>query len=271
MKDKQSDQLPLLVEAVRKSPKYRCVSADFIEALGARELVKRPRLKEAIKATKNKLHQVGGAFIDHRPDYERWLDRLKRVAPGADPFELRRVCAEIMSNHSSTRERLPMLDRFYSETLGDLPPVRSVIDVACGLNPLSIPWMPLARQALYRAYDIYEDLVEFLNGSFGLLGVRGRAEASDVTRASGFEKADLALVLKAIPCLEQVDKTIGPRLLDSLDASHILVSFPARSLCGKSKGMAAGYEAGFRRMIEGRRWDVRRFEFDTELAFLITR
>lgn len=271
MKDKQADQLALLVEAVRKSTKYRSVSADFIGALGARELIKRPRLKEAVKATKNKLHQVGGAFIDHRPDFGRWLDQLKQAASTADPQEMRAVCAEIMSHHASTRERLPVIERFYSETLGHLPPIGSVIDVACGLNPLSIPWMPLARHAVYRAYDIYEDMVEFLNGSFELLGVRGRAEACDVTRASGFERADLALLLKAIPCLEQVDKTAGPHLLDSLDASHILVSFPARSLCGRSKGMAEAYETEFRRMIEGRGWTVARFEFDTELAFLISR
>jgi hypothetical protein len=35
--------------------------------------------------------------------------------------------------------------------------------------------------------------------------------------------------------------------------------------------MAAAYEAGFRRMIEGRGWILARFEFDTELAFLVTK
>ena len=33
-------------------------------------------MKDAIKATKNKLHQVGGAYLDRTPDYQRWLDEL---------------------------------------------------------------------------------------------------------------------------------------------------------------------------------------------------
>ncbi|HWP44699.1 MAG TPA: 16S rRNA methyltransferase [Blastocatellia bacterium] len=269
--NKCEDQIARLVEAVSKSAKYRRVSPAFIEAVGARELARQPRLKEAVKATKNKLHQVGGAFLDYKPDYAKWLDGLKRAALSEDPYELRRACADIMAHHASTRERLPVLDRFYKDTLAHLPPISSVIDVACGLNPLSIPWMPLAESSEYYAVDIYEDLVEFLNGSFDLLGVRGWAEARDVSQASGFARADLALVLKAIPCLEQVDKSAGPRLLDVIEANHILVSFPARTLCGRSKGMAASYEVRFRQMMEGRRGQVRRFEFDTELAFLISR
>ncbi|HET9531817.1 MAG TPA: 16S rRNA methyltransferase, partial [Blastocatellia bacterium] len=200
-----------------------------------------------------------------------WLDELKRAREHGASSEMRRVCAEIMSHHASTRERLSILDRFYAETLGHISSVRSVVDIACGLNPLSIPWMPLDESAEYFAYDIYEEMVSFLNRSFDLLGVRGRAVTCDVTRASGFERTDLALVLKAIPCLEQVDKSAGERLLEIIDASHILVSFPAQTLCGRSKGMVASYEARFRRMIEGRRSEVRRFEFDTELAFLISR
>jgi 16S rRNA (guanine(1405)-N(7))-methyltransferase len=270
MKDEKGDHLPQLVEAVRKSAKYRNVSPDFIETIGGRELIKRGGLKEAIKATKNKLHQVGGAFLDYKPDYANWLDELKRAGHAADSNELRRVCAEIMSHHASTRERLPILERFYRETLSHISPVRSVVDIACGLNPLSIPWMPLGEQAEYFAYDIYENMVGFLNQAFDLLGVRGRAETRDVTRASGFEKAELALALKTIPCLEQIDKRAGERLFDLIDASHILVSFPAKTLCGRSKGMAAGYEARFRRMIESTSCEVRRFEFDTEVAFLIS-
>jgi 16S rRNA (guanine(1405)-N(7))-methyltransferase len=55
-------QLDKLLEAIQSSSKYRHIDIDLIRAIGTSELEKRRTLKEAIKATKNKLHQVGGAY-----------------------------------------------------------------------------------------------------------------------------------------------------------------------------------------------------------------
>ena len=81
----------------------------------------------------------------------------------------------------------------------------------------------------------------------------------------------LALLLKTIPCLEQLDKQVGIRLLEGIQAEHILVSFPAHSLGGQSRGMVQNYEAHFREMVAGRHWSVQRFLFPGELAFLVSR
>jgi 16S rRNA (guanine(1405)-N(7))-methyltransferase len=83
------------------------------------------------------------------------------------------------------------------------------------------------------------------------------------------ERVHLALVLKTIPCLEQLDKTIGTRLLETLNAENILVSFPSRGLGGRSKGMAKNYEAHFNQLIAGKNWLVTKTEFTNEIAFLI--
>jgi 16S rRNA (guanine(1405)-N(7))-methyltransferase len=74
-----------------------------------------------------------------------------------------------------------------------------------------------------------------------------------------------------VPCLEQVDKSAGQRLLDTLDTAHLLVSFPVHSLGGRSKGMAATYTAHFRQLVAGRGWRIERFEFATELVFRISK
>ena len=64
----QSDQLEKLVETVLTSSKYKAVSHDLIRSIGLRELAKRSSLKEAVKATKSKLHQVGGAYLNDKED-----------------------------------------------------------------------------------------------------------------------------------------------------------------------------------------------------------
>jgi 16S rRNA (guanine(1405)-N(7))-methyltransferase len=260
------DSLDRLVAAVLSSPKHGRICAEFVRRVGAEELTKRRSLKEAIKATKNKLHQVGGAYLEGSLPYARWLDRL-REAPSPD--DLRAACRDVMRGHTSTAERLGILDEFYSALLGGLPPVRSVLDVACGLNPLAIPWMSLAPDAVYYAYDIYQDMTDFIGEFMALIGMEGHAQARDVMQFVPPEKVDLALILKTIPCLEQVDKAAGRRLLDGVNADTMIVSFPVRSLGGHDKGMSANYEAHLRDLLADRDWPVERYEFESELAFLI--
>jgi len=265
------ERLEELVTAVLASAKYRHVSPGFVRSIGVRELAIRPNLKAAIKATKNTLHQAGGAFQDAPIDYARALARLREAwdgDPTGEPF--RDACRAVMAAHTSTRERLPILDEFYAEIFAALPaPPRRVLDIACGLNPLARPWMPLPPTAEYVACDIYADQMAFLNDFMALCGYPGRAEVRDVIGSPPDEPADLALILKTLPCLEAVDKSAATRLLDTIRAPWLLVSFPAQTLGGRRKGMAAQYEARFRALLDERGWPAEAFEFKTELAFLV--
>ena len=291
--------LDQLIQAVLSSPKYKTVCPDLVEHLGQQELAKRRSLKEAVKAVKNKLHQIGGAYLAEKMLYAAWLDELQvaqspHPVAGATPLShwergkdegflppaaheigplsnLRPVCARILSHHASTRERLPILDQFYTTLLAGLPPIHTVLDLACGLNPLTTPWLPQLANIEYYAYDIYQDMMDFLNGFFAIAGVNSRAEAADIIHACPTRPADLVLLLKTIPCLEQVDKSAGARLLDSLNAPHLLVSFPAHSLGGRSKGMTAHYAAHFEALAAGKHWQIQRFEFPGELVFRVSR
>ena len=268
-----SDNLDALVAAVLGSSKYRAVAPELVRAVGARELAARPNLKTAIKATKNTLHQAGGAFTDAPIDYGRALAELRAAAAAGDEA-LRAAARAVMARHTSTRERLPILDAFYATalaatTLANLPPPGRVLDVACGLNPLAWPWLPLPPTTELIAYDIYADQIAFLNDFFALAGVRGRAEVRDVVGRPPDEAADLALILKTLPCLEAIDRRAPERLLDAIAAPRLLVSFPAQSLGGRRKGMAAHYEAQFRRLLDARGWPATRFAFATEIAFLV--
>jgi len=278
------DPLNQLVAAIQASAHYRSVAEPLIRRLGARELANRRSLKEAIKATKNKLHQVAGAYLDE-PRYDAWLIELRAAyAEGEEAAaqERRRAALRrVMARHASTRERLPILDQVYAETLAGIGPIRSVLDIACGLNPLALSWLPLAEDAEYVACDIYGDMMAFLGGYFALEaahgrpGLRGLAETRDVIAAPPERHADLALILKAIPCLEQIDKSAGERLLRATRADHLLVSFPAHSLGGRQKGMLGAYEARFHDLMAqtgiGVRATITRHQFATELAFLISR
>lgn len=252
-----------LVAEVRKSAKYAQVSEALIREIGAAELRKRASLKEAVKTTKNKLHQAGGMFAGEKARYDEWLNTLNKNNLSKE------VLHSVMSHHASTRERLSILDVFYATIFAGLPPIHSVLDVACGLNPLSIPWMKLAPAATYHAIDIYADMMRFLDAAMNQFGVQGKAETRDAIHDCPTERVDVALVLKALPCLEQIDKRAGAILLDQINARHIVVSYPTRTVGGRVIGMRTTYEAHFNALVAGRGWPVQRFEFENELAFRI--
>ncbi len=267
-----ADDAPLdaLVAGVLRSSKYRAILPDLVRAVARRELAAGRSPKEADKATRGKLHQVAASYLSGRMRYDDWLAALASAREKGEDA-LRRACRDVMARHASTRERLPVLDTFYATTLDGLDPPRSVLDVACGLNPLAIPWMPLAPGARYVACDIYRDLMAFLEPVMRLLGVAGSVAWRDVVHDPPEEEVDLALLLKAIPCLEQLDKEAGRRLLDRLSARHMLVSFPVASLGGRDRGMIEHYDAHMHALLAGRPWGVERYLFETELAYRVSK
>jgi len=265
------DDLDRLVEAVMSSTRYAAISMELVRSVGARELQKRRNFKEAVKQTRSKLHQVGVAYQEGGMEYARWQQALDGLSTDLRHEELRDFCRRVMVSHASTRERLPILEEFYQQVFAQLPPIRTVLDVACGLNPLCLPWMKLDEKPVYYASDIYEDMVGFINHFLAHIGVSGGAQICDLTAGVPEVEVDLALILKTLPCLEQLDKSITPRLLQGLRAKYLVVSFPAQSLGGRSKGMPQFYQTQFLKQVESLPFKVSSLTFKTELAFLLER
>lgn len=264
-------RLEELVDAVRTGASYRTISEALVRRVGAQELAKRSSFKEAVKATRSKLHQVGGAYLEAGASFDRWQEKLAGLPQVAVHPLVQQFCREAMAQHASTRERLPIVEDFFFQALAPLGKIHSVMDLACGLNPLALAWMPLAEDVVYHACDIYEDMLAFVEQFLSHCGVKNRVSVCDLSAACPPQAVQVAFLLKTIPCLEQLDKTIGLRLLEEIPAEHLLVSFPARSLGGRAKGMVENYEAHFRQMTAGRGWHIQRYQYRTELAFLVSR
>lgn len=263
------DPLERLVAEVLASPKYRAVSPALVRAVAARELAAHRAPKLALKATRARLHQVAGAFLDRAPRYAAWLAELQSAA--GDRGALREACRTIMASHASTRERLPQLDSFYAAVFAALPPVGSLLDLACGLNPLAAPWMPLPAGATYRACDLYADMCAFITAAMPPLGLAGEATVWDLAAAAPPWPADVALLLKTLPVLEHLHRGAGRELLRGLNVAHMVVSFPTRSLGGRNVGMAATYTGQVQAIVAAEGWSSTTLEFANELVFVIAR
>lgn len=260
-----------LMAQVISNPKYQNITKDLVLRLCQEAASAGLSGKPAVKYVRNKLHQVGGAYFKKAIDYEYALQDLSNLPTSLHADLTKKYCKNLIGWHASTAERLPILEEFFQTCLAPIAPVESVLDLACGLNPLAMPWMPLAERAHYYACDIYTDMLEFVNAFFSHFSQSGWAKPCDLIANIPFVQTQVAFLLKSIPCLEQMDKTIVSRLLDTVQTEHILVSFPVHSLGGRQKGMAAFFRGHFYDLIAERTWQVQEFSFNTELAFLVSK
>lgn len=259
-----------LILAVCSTPRYQAISEDLVRQVGKRELTKGRKLKEAIKSTRSKLHQVAVAYQEAPIPYPQMIKKLATLSPQMDDPELKTYCQQMMRQHTSTAERLPILASFFQQILTPLAPIHSILDLACGLTPLALPWMPLAENATYYACDVFPEMLDFINRFFAHVGQPGKAEVCDLTQSCPSTTVEVALLLKSVPCLEQLDKQLIPRLLQQIPAQHIIVSFPARTLGGHQKGMAQFYTTHFEELIHNMPFKVQNYSFSTEIAFLLS-
>lgn len=259
-----------IVAAVAASKKYRSVCTDTIRRIAEREMANHGNMKEAVKSTKRRLHQSYGAF-EQDFDYEAAYRRLEAAYRTGSQDEIQAACREVMGRHASTRERLPILDRFYPAIFDITGRPASILDLGCGLNPLALPWMDLSPDTRYMAIDIDADRIDFVNRYLALAGLQPLARCQDVLVRPPAFLADLALLLKMSPTLERQGEGTTVRLVEQLRAPAVVVSFAIKSLGGREKGMLAHYQQQFSEWAEDRQWAVEQVVFDSELVFIVKR
>jgi len=254
--------------AVASTKKYRALCADTIRRTAARELAARGNVRAATKATKRRLHQIYGAF-EQDVDYDGAYLQLEAAYRTGMDDEIQVACRQVLSLHSSTRERLPILDQFYASILAVTGQPETLLDLGCGLNPLALPWMGLVAGVCYVALDIDRTRVRFLNRYLALAGLQPLARCQDILAQPPSDRADVALLLKMGPTLERQEQGATLRLVEQLQARFVVVSFAIQSLGGREKGMLEHYEQQFLGRVGDRPWIVQKQVYDTELVLVL--
>jgi len=261
-------ELDEAVAAVLASRRYRSLHPPFVRRVAAAEATGARSPADLVKRTKRALHQIFGAYLPTPPRYDRLLAELRSTATDADA---RAVLRRAMAQHASTRERLDHLEPLYSALASRLGTPRSLLDVACGLQPLALPWWGLPPTTEIHAWDIDTALVAFVGACLDHLGYTAHATPVDLLAVPAWPSTEVALVLKTLPCLEQQSPGAGAALLAAIPAPRLVVSFPTRSLGGRAKGMGATYARGFEALLAAHGWSADAFEVGPELVYVVSR
>jgi len=260
-------EIDTVFQELKESKKYKYLCNDTLYRISDWAL-KRFNGKKAIKAAKKKLHQVYGAYVEaFQPGkIQKLLDQI----PGLpDEKSLKTIALEIMESHTSTSERILFMEQFYLDLFKRIEKPKKILDLACGLHPFAVLWMDLQQDVEYYAYDIDTRLIGLVNTFFGYLHQRYKAECSDILVSIPAIEADVVFLLKTLPCLEQQAKGISEKIITSLKAKHIVISFPSKTLTGKAKGMENYYHSFAVELIDRLNLDYFKLEYPNEVFYVL--
>ena len=266
---KEDVDINAAIAAIMQSKKYRDIDIceETVRDLLIRELKHHQKGKNAIKAARKKLHRIVAPYLGD-PDYSVAAKELEVAFQSKNLDVIRESCAHIMAAHVSTKERLSILDRFYSRIFEVTGTPSTLLDIACGLNPLSFPWMGLLASTCYYAYDIHRQRVDFLNHYFSLQGLLPLAKVQDVLIYFPKEEADVAFILKEVHRFEQRQRGCSLPLLDALCVRYLVISFPTKNPTGRWD-LTDRHRQLFYNIVEERPWQITEIEFETELVFCV--
>lgn len=257
-----------ILKRIKSSKKYRHAYSKTILGLIDIEKTKYRKEKEIEKAVRERLHRILAQYVGD-PNYEDSKRNLAEAFADDDPPRIKEACSKILQEHTSTRERLEILEKgFYERIFKFTGFPETILDLACGINPLTFNWMGLPRTTNYHAYDIHEDRVSFLNYYFRLEGMEPLAKLQDIAFETPREAGDVAFFLKEIHRFERDYDGKSLQLLTDLQVSNLVISFPTKSLHG-GRNLENRYRTFISNMLANQDWDINEIKFDNELVYCV--
>lgn len=256
------------VQQILKAKKYANLSPDTVERILEWAKV-RVKKKEVDKAARKKLHQIYGAYFSQGSASA--FEKSVKDKP-EKPTEIKAFCRELMDFHSSSQERLEDLSEFYGKIFEVTGVPERIVDLACGLNPLSYPWIHEHGAIPYVGYDIDQKSTQLMNDLLTSFNYPVKVLFNDVFLSiPDHLDTDVVMLLKALPCLEQQEKGISTKLLTEIKCRFLVISFPSKSLGGKSKGMESNYEAFLNSIVDESSHDIHKITFEREIVYVLER
>jgi len=250
-----------LVKLVKANKKYKDISDEVVKTRVEEFLAKNKVFEEksAVKEIRSRLHRIHGSFRLNTRKLEKYLKNK----------EFRKI----LESNRSTRERLDVYSELYADIFEMTGKPTSIIDLGCGLNPVSILYMDL-KHVNYHAYDINESEIKFLNDFFKEFSINGQASILDLSKienVTNLPRADLCLAFKLVDLLEAKGHKYSEELIKILaeKCKFLVVSFATRTISGKNMNYPA--RGWIERMLEriGFKFEILEFDEASEIFYVI--
>lgn len=259
------------IQAIKTSRKYRSLNLpdEMLLDILQKEVATHNRPKDIEVAFRGKVHNIVAPYLDN-VNYAQEMINIQDAFEDNDPQIIRAYCLHILTQHASTKERIPSLGSFYKTLFDIVGQPTSILDLACGLNPFSLPWMGLDRSVAYYAYDIHKPRIDLINRFFTLSNRPALAFHQDILVSPPQEKADLAFFFKEAHRFEKREPGCNRQFWHSLKVSTLLVSLPTSDL-KHHHDLIPRHRQLVEHALKGEVWPITEVIIDDEIVFIINK
>lgn len=276
------ERIAVLIREIKKKKELQSINDNFVEEYLSKCLVQEPKVLKSlqenfnprskayvsiIKAVRSRLRRVYGLFRDDPAQRKKLVQELLKAPKEKRP----KIIDEILATHSSTKERLSFYDALYSKLFAITGKPKTILDLGCGINPFSFPYMGLLECSYY-AYDINEEEINNINQYFQSLcrensSFLGKAMMADILKVK-LPKADICFLFKMT---DVVDRGKGHKkteeLLKKIPAKYVVVSFATKTMSGKA--MTAPRRKWVEWLCKRLGYEFTILEFSNELFYVV--
>jgi 16S rRNA (guanine(1405)-N(7))-methyltransferase len=269
------------VKAIKDKKSLRNLDNNFIEKLVQDYLKNNKKIRKRLfehnkplksrefnvllKDIRRKLHEIYGVFNLSSPSLVSLRKKLKGKKINEEAIKEHR---KLLECHKSSKERIDDYGFIYNKIFSVTGTPKSVLDLACGLNPLSFPFMNL-KKVDYFAYELSIKDCKFLNDYFSLMkrfGLNGKCTAIDLLHVGKLPKVDVCFLFKVLDSLEVLKKNYSYELFRKIKAKFIVVSFATKSICGINR---LGRRNWFVKFLDKENYSYEIFETCNEKFYVI--
>jgi len=263
-------EISKLIDSVHNSYKYRDLALPdtFLLYLINQNLDNSKNFSELKDNFRKSLHNVIAPYLEDI-DYQAEIKNLESGLVDLSSEEaLKNYCLKMMAKHASTKERIPHLQPFFDAIHDVIGEPKSVLDLACALDPLCLPWIRLAPQASFKAYDLNGSRIQYLQKFFDSTGIKAEAIQQDILLNPPSDQADCAFFFKEAHRLEKRQPGSTRILIENTKVKTFILSLPAFDLKGHHT-LESYHRHLVEKAIEAKNWGLESKLIGNEIIFFI--
>jgi len=197
-----------------------------------------------------------------REELRNYVGRFRAGLKNREKLLEKNEISKLLRTHKSTAERTDFYPSLRKKIRALHP--RSILDLACGLNPLALA----SKETTYFATEINEEEIKIIKKFFRKKGINGRAFIFDIRSSpKNLPKAELCLVLKTLDIIGENRNEITKNLLKELKCEKLIASFSTKKLSGKK--MNSPKRFWFEKILFALKLDYDTFFSENEIFYLI--
>ncbi len=175
--------------------------------------------------------------------------------------------------HQSSEERYDYYPEIYQKLFTITGKPETIIDLGCGANPYSYEY--LSCTPFYMAMDLPSEDLKEIAAFFKKNKIKGEVLGIDLVKE--YDKLalllkdnpfDVAFLFKLLDSLETVKKNISIKLLEAVNATWLIVSFPTVSIGGR-KHIKKERRAWFEKLLTRKGWHWEELTIGEEVFYVV--